>query len=226
MTARLAFDRPTSEARERHIRRALETVPRGCRVLDVGAGDMRYRNIVEDHGLTYVAVDIDGPAPIRGHAERLPFDDASFDVIVCFQVLEHVDSPDRALAEFARVLTADGRVLLSTHGVFPYHPHPRDLWRWTAEGLDDMFRSHGFDATVHGLAGTATALSMLVGYYVHLATKRNRRLWFLRYAIPVLLRAGELVDRRVPELTDPWRDGTLFCNYFVDARKRSDGRVA
>jgi SAM-dependent methyltransferase len=226
VTARFSYNRPTAQARQRHIRQALETVPRGCRVVDVGAGEMPYKGLVEEYGLTYIAVDIDGPAPVRARAEELPFATQSLEVILCLQVLEHVESPDAALAEFARVLKPGGRVLLSTHGVFPYHPHPRDLWRWTGEGLATIFDAHGFDATVHGLAGSATALAMLTGYYVNLALKRHRRLSPLRYAIPALLAVGERVDRRVPELSDPWRDGTLFCNYFVDARKRSVGVVA
>jgi SAM-dependent methyltransferase len=216
---RFAFNRPTQDARERRIREALRSTPPGASVLDVGAGNMPYRSLLEAGGRTYTAVDIEGPAPVIGRAEDLPFPDASFDVVVCFQVLEHLDSPEQAVREFFRVLRPGGRVLLTTHGVFPYHPHPKDLWRWTAEGLDALFRRNGFEVRVHGLAGSITALAMLTGYYVNLGTKRYPRFRFARAVIPLFLRLGESIDRRVPELSDPWRDGTLFCNYFVDAVK-------
>lgn len=49
----------------------------------------------------------------------LPFADRSFDLVVCCEVLEHVEEPGRAMAELARV--ADRRVLVST----PWDP----VWR-------------------------------------------------------------------------------------------------
>jgi SAM-dependent methyltransferase len=50
-----------------------------------------------------------------GVAERLPFDGSSFDAVVSFDVLEHVEDPGAALAEIARVLSPKGRAWL----VFP-----------------------------------------------------------------------------------------------------------
>jgi ubiquinone/menaquinone biosynthesis C-methylase UbiE len=44
-----------------------------------------------------------------GDAERLPFADAAFDLLVCGYGLHHMTRPDRALAEMARVLRPGGR---------------------------------------------------------------------------------------------------------------------
>jgi len=44
-------------------------------------------------------------------AESLPFDDASFDAVVCCLVFEHIDAVDEALAEVARVLRPGGRFI-------------------------------------------------------------------------------------------------------------------
>ena len=57
----------------------------------------------------------------RMDAERIPFDDASFDVVLSNQVFEHVPSLDTALAEIARVLVPGGVAL----SVFP----DRAVWR-------------------------------------------------------------------------------------------------
>jgi SAM-dependent methyltransferase len=48
-------------------------------------------------------------------AERLPFDDAAFDTVVSTLVLCSVSDPDRAVAEIARVLRPNGRLLLFEH---------------------------------------------------------------------------------------------------------------
>jgi hypothetical protein len=66
----------------------------------------------------------------------------------------------------------------------------------------------------------------VIGCYMNLAMKRNRGFSVLRYAAPILLGTGKGVDRRVPELSDPFSDGTLFCIYLVDARNRSDDSFA
>ena len=50
-------------------------------------------------------------------AERLPYADASFDVIVCLETLEHLPSPRHALGEFARILRPGGRLVVSTPNV-------------------------------------------------------------------------------------------------------------
>ncbi|HEV8581915.1 MAG TPA: glycosyltransferase [Thermoanaerobaculia bacterium] len=49
-----------------------------------------------------------------GDARVLPFPAASFDWVVCFELIEHLRESEAVLAEIARVLSADGRLLLST----------------------------------------------------------------------------------------------------------------
>ena len=56
---------------------------------------------------------------LDGQAERLPFEAASFDTIVCTFTLCSVGSPASALAEARRVLKPDGRFLFSEHGLAP-----------------------------------------------------------------------------------------------------------
>lgn len=48
-----------------------------------------------------------------GIAEDLPFDDASFDAVIAFDVLEHVQDPQQAFREIRRVLPSDGRAWLA-----------------------------------------------------------------------------------------------------------------
>jgi len=54
-----------------------------------------------------------------GTAEALPFEDASFDCVVCTFTLCSVQTPPKALAEARRVLKPGGRFLYCEHGLAP-----------------------------------------------------------------------------------------------------------
>jgi ArsR family transcriptional regulator len=60
----------------------------------------------------------------RGRLEALPIDDITLDAAVCMLVLHHLAEPQRALAEAARVLKPDGRLL-----VVDMTPHDREGYR-------------------------------------------------------------------------------------------------
>lgn len=47
-----------------------------------------------------------------GEATKLPFKDESFDLVTCFDILEHIPNPGKALAEMNRVLTKSGQILI------------------------------------------------------------------------------------------------------------------
>ncbi|PSN15001.1 3-demethylubiquinone-9 3-O-methyltransferase [filamentous cyanobacterium CCT1] len=97
---------------------------RGLRVLDVGCGggftcEFLAHQQAQVWGLDQSAHCIEaaqdhaavGGLPItysRGVAEALPFEAASFDVVVCVDVLEHVVNPQKAVAEIGRVLRPGG----------------------------------------------------------------------------------------------------------------------
>jgi SAM-dependent methyltransferase len=59
-------------------------------------------------------------------------------------VLEHVLNPAQYLTEAYRVLRPGGHLVMSTHGVWMYHPQPTDLWRWTSSGLIRQSEAAGF----------------------------------------------------------------------------------
>lgn len=142
----------TQAARLRLIERYSGPLP-GRRILDLGSG----------MGGTSVALALAGAAPlayeynhayceiarlraarydialpvINGAGERLPFADRSFDMAICWDVVEHVQDPERLLAELARVLRPGGRVLLTVINRYAYRdPHYHlPLLNWIPRGL-------------------------------------------------------------------------------------------
>jgi SAM-dependent methyltransferase len=150
----------------------------GRAVLDLGCGNMPYRSIFCELGARYIGADIDGtPDLLIGADGTVPIADDSVDFVVSFQVLEHVRDVRAYLAAATRVLRPDGRVFLSTHGVWPYHPHPTDYWRWTRDGLRVQLEDAGFEiqrmTALCGPASWIPMFPMLVG------KKLLGPLWFL-----------------------------------------------
>jgi SAM-dependent methyltransferase len=203
-----------AQARELHEERGR------YRLLDVGCGVKPYYPWFEPYVAEYVGVDLgDNPAAdLEGPVEALPVEDASFDAVICTQVLEHCDDPAQGVRELRRVVRPGGRVLLSTHGVQVYHPAPHDLWRWTHEGLERLFRTNGEWATVsvRPSAGTSATLALLLSIYIDLATRRAHVAPVGRLVIGALNRTAAAVDGRFAILREPG-PGTLHPNYHVTA---------
>lgn len=123
-------------------------LPRGARVLDVGCGTGANTPVLAAEGRSVVGLD---PSPlalglhqrrvpeaagrgatrrVRGHAGQLPFADASFDLVVALDVLEHLDDDRAAAAELRRVVRTGGAVVV-------FVPALRLLW-----GLQDEVSHH------------------------------------------------------------------------------------
>ncbi len=138
--------------RNRWVQAKARGVPAGARVLDVGAGTCPYRDFFSH--CDYRTQDFKGYADIRkdgdvgyGHIDyvsditEIPVPDASFDVVLCTEVLEHVPEPVLALKETARILRPGGRLLLTAplgSGLhqLPYHYYGGMSRQWYVHFLD------------------------------------------------------------------------------------------
>jgi 2-polyprenyl-3-methyl-5-hydroxy-6-metoxy-1,4-benzoquinol methylase len=99
----------------------------GRDVLDAGCGVGYGLEVLATAGAASVTgVDIDEGAVERarerrvageiltGDLRKLPFEDESFDVVVCFETIHHVADGERALGELHRVLRPGGLLLISS----------------------------------------------------------------------------------------------------------------
>jgi SAM-dependent methyltransferase len=132
----------------------------GRRVLDAGCGVGYGAEMINEAGATeVVAVDISesavdlarsavtaGVVCEVGDVRSLAYEDDSFDVVVCFEVIEHLEEQERVLDELARVLAPDGLLLISSPNrerYVPGNPHHRhELGRAEMQAaLDSRFAS-------------------------------------------------------------------------------------
>lgn len=137
-----------------------DIIPTSTDILDIGtscrfAKELReYESLFE--GKRYVAAGYH-PAQTYGayncdydeNIEALTFPDASFDAVLCIEVLEHVGDPVAAVREMRRVLRPGGRLFLTVPFLYGYHgkggrTHSHDsypdFWRFTHEGLRFLLR--------------------------------------------------------------------------------------
>jgi 2-polyprenyl-3-methyl-5-hydroxy-6-metoxy-1,4-benzoquinol methylase len=128
------------EAEHRARYWAAAALANGRRVLDAGCGTGYGSEMLRDAGAASIAgFDLAEEAVRRTSARlgdgadvrladihALPFDDASFDLVVCFEVLEHVTEQEAAIAELRRVLAPDGVLVISSPNPLVYpagNPH-------------------------------------------------------------------------------------------------------
>jgi SAM-dependent methyltransferase len=209
---------PLSRWLQEEARRAAERYG-SYRLLDVGCGVKPYYPFFRDGAREYMGVDVvENPAAdLHGSVEALPVPDASFDVVLCTQVLEHTTDPQQAIRELRRVTAPGGRVLASTHGVEVYHPSPEDNWRWTHTGLDRLFRTAEWAAvTVTPVGGTTACLGKLGATYVDLLARRLHVGPLGSLGVRMINRLAPFIDDRVSMLRET-RPGALFVNYHVVA---------
>jgi SAM-dependent methyltransferase len=131
-------------AEAEHFNRYYWAAPliRGMRVLDAGCGTAYGSAILSEEASSVVGVDIaesvlesarlsmpDGVTLEHGDLKSLRFPDDTFQAVVCFEVIEHVDDPAAVLDEVQRVVVDDGFVVISSPNREsyvpgnPYHQH-------------------------------------------------------------------------------------------------------
>src|SRR5207244_1525396 len=95
-------------------------------------------------------------------ADCLPFEDSSFDCVICTEVLEHCREPSAVLREIHRTLKPGGRLFLTTPFIAPLHEMPNDFYRYTPSALRDLAAQQGLVVTSLRPRGEYVAVALRV----------------------------------------------------------------
>lgn len=192
-------------------------------LLDVGCGTKPYRSLFKVE--SYRGLDIDSPVTReRGVADDLydgtqfPYQNDTFDSVLCNQVLEHVFNPDKFLTEINRVLKPGGKLLLTVPFVWDEHEQPYDYARYSSFGLTALLEKNGLKIISHRkLAADATILFQLTNAYLFKLSQRWPRLVKLLFTATVMATVnifGLVAGKLLPANPD------LFLDHVVLAEKK------
>lgn len=161
---------------EHYIDRAVGRVEgRPWRVLDLGCGSGSSVDFfrARDPAVEWIGLDISDSPELRTRTRTdarfetfdgvsIPFEEGSFDLVYCKQVLEHVHEPRPLLAEVHRVLAPGGFVAGSTSQLEPFHSF--STWNYTPYFLRLLLQEAGLSVLElrPGIDGIALIASRMV----------------------------------------------------------------
>jgi len=124
----------------------IDRVRIASQILEIGAGDGCLTASLAESGVNVTGIEVDGTAVrlasralqgrdncaiARADCYKLPFSPEKFDVAVMADVIEHLDEPETALAEAARVLKPDGVLIVTTP-------------KWRPDRVWDVYHAHEY----------------------------------------------------------------------------------
>jgi ubiquinone/menaquinone biosynthesis C-methylase UbiE len=140
---------------------ARKHLPSGGRLFDLGCGSANVADRLADLEFHYVGMDFGGPhiayaqrkystrpgsmrtSFVRGDGEYLPIEDASVDVVVMSEVIEHLLRPENAVWQIARILKPGGVFIMTTNNAseVPLRSPLSHVLAWAEKGLGATFPS-------------------------------------------------------------------------------------
>ena len=144
------------------------------RTLDIGGGTSKYRGIITESVSNYLVADLyETGVDFKEDARKMSFPEESFDTLLSFQVLEHIDDTSATVREMYRILKNGGHAIVTMPFLFPQHGDPADFHRFTKEAARFYFEREGF--TVIELGSQGSTLSVI--------SAMLRRMYFDHYTV-------------------------------------------
>ena len=122
---------------------ALDFLPKNnkkLKLLEVGAQHGILEKFLPEN-ISYLSLDMDENSDydVDLNKEKMPFEDESFDVVVCLEMLEHVLYPSKVIDELKRVLKKDGIMILSMPNEYNFYLRLHYLFGRKINQIDEPF---------------------------------------------------------------------------------------
>jgi SAM-dependent methyltransferase len=152
-----------SSKRVREVLETFQTIAGDARVIEVGSGAhglIFYFGARHGVGVDPLAVSYRGLFPrwqncaatIAAVGEQLPFTNASFDVVLCDNVVDHAESPKQIVGELVRILRPGGLLYFTVNVHHPVYS--------VAAGLHSGWRGLGIPYEIGPFADHTTHLTL------------------------------------------------------------------
>ncbi len=155
-------------------------LPEGAIILDIGSskGRARYEGFpytAKTNNLFCLDVVLSEGVDLAGDAQVLPIKDSIIDAVFCVSMLQYVRRPQQAIDEIFRVLKPGGVLYLNVPFVFRYAPEPKDLYRFSMNGLRIICSSFEEIQTGYNRGPASTMCDLLVHFSAILFSFNSNR---------------------------------------------------
>jgi len=201
-------------------------------LLDVGCGAQIYRDLLPAH-VDYSGIDTKDAGLRFGYsmpdthyfeADDWGVAEATFDTVLCTEVVEHIPDPVELLGRACRCLRPGGRLVLTVPFSARCHFIPYDYWRFTPHGLGRLLTAAGFE-NVHvrarGNPLTVACYKLMTLHFMLLLRPRQRFTDIAKFSLGLLISPilGLLACIANISLRSDWGDDCL--GYTVTAYRKT-----
>lgn len=158
---------------------------------------------------------------VVGDGHALPFKNATFEQIVCSEVLEHLADPHTAVSEMARVLKPGSRLLITTPFVYPLHEAPHDYQRFTQYGLRHLFEPYFEIHEIQALFTEEQTMAVLLQRIAFQREDNKLMRYFLMGIAHLLYRFPTTKSVRYQGLNRDQTGPFLTAGYFLLGTRRN-----
>lgn len=174
-------------------------------ILDIGSKNRRYDFLMKKKPIAIDLIADKDSDILSGDVCNLSFEDSSFENVVCLEVLEYVNTPQKAVDEIYRVLKNDGTLILSTPFIYKFHG---DKLRYTENFLKEaLFNFKSVEIFSVGNAYTVF-LNVLFGKIKHIKFSLLRYIALALYLPLTFLNCNKV-----------YKSGKYNSGYFIIAKK-------
>jgi len=183
------------------------------KLLDIGCGNKPYLDLFLGFVDEYVGLEHPSQKKRFGKAVEiyadclnLPFAENTFDTIICFEVLEHLEDPFLFFGQVYKALKPGGYLLLSVPQTYQLHDKA-DYFRFTSEGLKLLCKKSGLRVVkIMPIGNFLMRVAVKTNYFFTTSPWKPLGLFF----IPLINIVFDKISR----------DSSLEpCNNFLIARK-------